>query len=143
MHWKSTFFQLRSSFPHIFLNHSTKTTTHNNGQPGNIFSSLYIHTGKLVQRETEKKVGFQAFTRESFPCAKAPKSILFRLFYSTHTCAYTVLINTCESVARDLHDIFAGSFLATHEARQTQASNNEKGDKEDWQFFLCVVEKVY
>lgn len=34
---------------------------------------------------------------------------------------------------------FQAVSLARHEARQTQGSNNERGDKEDWQFFplLC------
>lgn len=39
-------------------------------------------------------------------------------------------------MARDRHDIFAGGFLARHEARRAQESNNEKGDKEDWQVFF-------
>lgn len=52
--------------------------------------------------------------------------------------------NICtETTARDCHDIFAGNLWQDMKRDKHEESNNERGDKEDWQFFspFCVEER--
>lgn len=96
-------------------------------------------TRKISSEWNRIKWVFQIFTRESFPC-----DVSCLDYYTTHVHTQVhIYIHTHKYIYREhgkgppWH--ICRQFLARHEARQTQKSNNEKGDKEDWQFFplLC------